>query len=96
MAEIEIGENAPAVQSPEDIGILINDIKYKYSIIIKLYEPTNNSNHYFSYEATYEKIIKDIKFVSMYENLDEIIDSLKEIFYKGNVEIQEKDDEYNL
>ena len=32
----------------------------------------------------------------MYENLDEIIDSLKEIFYKGNVEIQEKDGEYNL
>ena len=106
MAEIEIGENAPTVQSPEDIGILINEIKYKYSItqsekekdllIIKLYDPTNNSNYYFSYEATYEKIRKDIKFVSMYENLDEIIDSLKEIFYKGNVEIQEKDGEYNL
>ena len=72
MAEIEIGENAPAVQSPEDIGILINDIKYKYSItkskkekdllIIKLYDPTNNSNYYFSYEETYEKIIKNIKF----------------------------------
>ena len=32
----------------------------------------------------------------MYENIDEIIDSLDEIFSKGNIEVHEKDGIYEL
>ena len=32
----------------------------------------------------------------MYENIDEIIDSLEEIFSKGNIQVHEKDGSYNL
>ena len=107
MEEIEIGESAPALTTPEFIGIYINGIKYNYSLtkkeekekdslIIKLFDPTGESKYYFSYESPYEKVIKDIKFLSIYESIDEIIDSLEEIFSKGNIEIHEKDGIYNL
>ena len=97
---------APNVLTPDDIGIIIDKIRYKYlitkskeekdSLLIKLYDPNKISKLYFSYEASYQKILKDIKFLAVCENLDEIIDSLNEIFAKGNVEVEEKDGEYNL
>ena len=106
MEGIEIGESAPSLNTSDYNGIYINGIKCKYSItksekekdslIIKLFDPTNQSNSYYSYESSYEHIIKDIKFLSMYENIDEIIDSLEEIFSKGNIEVHEKDGIFNL
>ena len=106
MEEVEIGESAPALTTPEFKGVYINGIKYNYSLtkaekekdslIIKLFDPTEESKYYFSYESSYEKIIKDIKFLSIYESIDEIIDSLEEIFSKGNIEVHEKDGIYNL
>ena len=100
MEHVDLGESEPIK------GIFINGIKYQYSLtkseeekdslIIKLYDPTNKSQFYFSYVSSYEKIIKDIKFLAMYENIDEIIDSLEEIFSKGNIEVHEKDGSYNL
>ena len=90
----------------EYTGIIINEIKYNYyigkseeikdSLIIKLYDPNNISKYFYSYEANYDKLIKDIKFFSIYENIDDIIVSLKEIFAKRNIEIQEKDGIYYL
>ena len=56
----------------------------------------NISKYFYSYEANYDKLIKDIKFFSIYENIDDIIVSLKEIFAKRNIEIQEKDGIYYL
>ena len=98
--------DAPNVLKVKNKGILIDQIYYKYlltkseegkdSLLIKLYDPNKNSNLYFSYEASYQKLIKDIKFLAICEDLDEIIDSLKEIFSKGNVEVEKKDGEYNL
>ena len=83
MEGIEIGESAPSLNTSDYNGIYINGIKCKYSItksekekdslIIKLFDPTNQSNSYYSYESSYEHIIKDIKFLSMYENIDEIL-----------------------
>ena len=100
MEHVDLGESEPIK------GIFINGIKYQYSLtkseeekdslMIKLYDPTNKSQFYFSYISSYEKIIKDIKFFSIYENIDEIIDSLEEIFSKGNIEVHERDGSYNL
>ena len=101
-------EPPKAVELPtqEKSGIIINDIKYSYSItksekekeslIIKLYDPNNISDFYFTYESDVEKLMKDIKFLSLYENLDEMIDSLKEIFTNGNVQVEEKDGIFNM
>ena len=82
--------DAPKVLKDKNKGILIDQNYYKYlltkseegkdSLLIKLYDP----------------LIKDIKFLAICEDLDEIIDSLKEIFSKGNVEVEEKNGEYNL
>ena len=98
--------DAPDVSTGNNKGILIDQIFYEYSLtksedgkdslLIKLYDPNNISNFYFSYEASYQQLIKDIKFLAICEDLDEIIDSLKEIFSKGNVEVEKKDGEYNL
>ena len=106
MEEIEIGESSPTLNNSGYNEIYINGIKCKYSIIksekekdsliIKLFDPANQSKSYYSYESSYEHIIKDIKFLSMYENIDEIIESLQEIFSKGNIEVHEKDGIYSL
>jgi len=99
----EIEKSVPNVLADGDKGILIDKIKYKFliskekdSVIIKLYDPNQKSKLYFSYEASYEKLLKDIKFFNIYENLDEIIDSLNDIFAKGDIKVEEKDGEYNL
>ena len=68
MEYVDLGESEPIK------GIFINGIKYQYSLtksekeeedslMIKLYDPTNKSQFYFSYISSYEKIIKDIKFL---------------------------------
>ena len=104
MENIEESEYAPPTQ--ENIGIFINGIKYNYSIvkseekkdslIIKLYEPNFKSKYYFSYEASYDKIIKDINFFSIFQNIDEIIDSLNEFFSKRNIDVKENNGIYYL
>lgn len=97
-------QSAPVTQ--ENKGILINGIHYSYSItkseneeeslIIKLYEPEQKSNLYFTYEASTEKISKDIKFLSICEDREEMIASLNEAFSQGNVQVEEKDEVYNM
>ena len=98
-----VSKSAP---TPEIEGILINDMKYSYSItksesneeslLIKLFEPNQKSNMYFTYEAPMEQLTKEVKFLALYESLDEIIDNLKDIFSQGNVHVEEKDGVYNL
>ena len=34
--------------------------------------------------------LKEIKFLSLYENINEMIDSFERIFTKGNVRVEEK------
>ena len=73
-------------------GIYINGIKYSYSIfksdfdnellIIKLYAPTQNTKIYYLYEGNISKLKKDINFLESYQNLDEIISFLNDIFNK--------------
>ena len=102
-----LSENAPSGPIfPENQGILIGDVKYSYSItksesneeslIIKLIDPSQKSNIYFTYEAPMEQLIKEIKFLSLCESLDEMIESLQDVFSQGNVFVEEKDGVYNM
>ena len=102
-AQEAVSKSAP---TPEIESILINDMKYSYSItksesneeslLIKLFEPNQKSNMYFTYEAPMEQLTKEVKFLAVYESLDEIIDNLKDIFSQGNVHVEEKDGVYSL
>ena len=95
-----------SVPAPENQGITINDMKYSYlitksenkedSLFIKLFDPNEKSNMYFTYDAPMEQLTKDVKFLSLYETLDEIIDNLNDIFSQGNAHVEEKDGVYNL
>jgi len=107
MEQLDVCESAPnGPITPGDKGIYIEQIKYIYSITkskedkdslkIKLYDPTQKSKFYFIYEASYQKLIKDIKFLSLCENIDEMIDALERIFTKGNVRVEVKDGLYNM
>ena len=99
-------ENDKKQKTPGNIGLYINGINYSYSIyksdydkmslIIKLYDSTNESNMYYTYEGDIFKYKKDIQFLESFNNLDEIIKCLNDIFNKGNAQIEEKHGEYNL
>ena len=102
-----LSENAPSGPIfQENQGILIGDVKYSYSItksesneeslIIKLIDPSQKSNIYFTYEAPMEQLIKEIKFLSLCESLDEMIESLQDVFSQGNVFVEKKDGVYNM
>ena len=41
-----------------------------------------------------EQLIKEVKFLSLYESLDEIIDNLNDILSQGNVLVEEKNGVY--
>ena len=102
-AQEEASKSAP---TPENQGILINDMKYSYSItksesnegslLIKLFEPNEKSNMYFTYEAPMEQLTKEMKFLSICETLDEMIEYLLDAFSQGNANVEEKDGVYNL
>ena len=91
-------------QTPKNQGIIINKVNYSYlitksknkenSLLIQLYEPNQKSNIYFTYEAPMQQIINEVKFLSLYESLDEIIDCLNDIFFQGNVLVEEKNGVY--
>ena len=92
--------------TPENQGITINNMKYSYlitksesnegSLLIKLFEPNEKSNMYFTYEAPMEQLTKEMKFLSICETLDEMIEYLLDAFSQGNANVEEKDGVYNL
>ena len=93
-------------ETKEIKGIYINGINYTYSIkksekrkdsiTIKLYDSEQKSKIYYLYEAHINKIKKDIEFLSIHENIDEIINSLISIFSQENIKINPKNDELIL
>ena len=93
-------------ETEENIGLYINGINYSYSIAksdydknlltIKLYDSTNKSNIYYTYESNMSKLKEDIKFLEFCKNLDEIIIYLNDVFNKQNVKFEQNYDEYNL
>ena len=71
-------------ETPEiENEILINGVEYSYSIIksgkaresliIKLYDSTHKTDIFFTYEASIEKIRKELTFLESFDNLDEMI-----------------------
>ena len=107
MEKEETVQSAPSGPiTPEEKGIFIDGIKYSYSIvksekeeeslIIKLYDPNEKSDKYFTYEAPIHKLNNDIKFLSLCENIDEMVDSLNEVFSQGNAKVEEDHGEYNM
>ena len=93
-------------ETPGNNGIYINGINYSYLIsksekdkdklIIKLYDATNKSNKYYTYSGDITKLKKDIKFLESYENLDDIIICLNDIFNKGNANVNKIEGKYKL
>ena len=93
-------------ETEEENGIFIKGKKYSYSIIrseneedsiiIKLFDQNKKSTKYFTYEAPSQKLRNDIKFLSLCENLDEIIISLNNIFSEGNAKDEENNGQFYL
>ena len=85
--------------------IMINNIEYanqitklenKEGLQIKLIEKKPKENIYFIYEAETSKIIKDIKFLSFCENIDEMIEILNKIFFEEKAKVEEKEGKYYI
>ena len=101
-----IDKNCPKVPAKEEEKkIIINENEYSYlisksdkndSLTIKLFESTPKTNIYFLYEAPISKLIKDIKLLSICENVEEMINSLNEVFNQGNAKFEENDGKYYL
>ena len=93
-------------ETQETNTICIDGIYYSYlitkseqdknSLIIKLYDSTNKSNIYYTYEGNISKIKKDIKYFEFCKNLNEIITCLNDIFDKGNAKLEKNSDEFYL
>ena len=73
----------------EEEFIMINNFPFSYSISklekgdgikIKLYESKPSINVYYMYEALIQELTCNIKFFSLYKNLDEIITCFKKAF----------------
>ena len=63
-------------------------------IIIQLSEAKPDKYITFMYRSSTEKIVKDIKALFLCENIDEMIISLHDMFNKGNITKEKKDEKY--
>ena len=91
------------IPSKDSKKIIIEDVKYTYlisklenkdsvSIILKEIKPNKNIN--FIYEASSDKLTKDIKQLCICENLDEKITILKEMIETGKIIVERKEKKY--
>ena len=83
--------------------INIEGVEYTYSIAqmgnengisITLSEVKPDKNITFTYQALSDKIIKDIKLLLLCGNLDEMINTLKDIFNERKIEVKKKEEKY--
>ena len=79
--------------------ITIKGVEYKYlitkmenedGISIKLSEVKPDKNITFDYHSLAKKISEDIKFLSLCDNIEEMINSLYDMINKGKVTVEEK------
>ena len=101
---MEFLDLVPPETVQEDIkAILIKGVEYKYvikkmekenGIIIEMSELKPNKNITFIYEAVIDKLTKDIKYLKMCDNIDEMIKSLNDIFDRGEITVEEKNNKY--
>ena len=90
----------PIIES-KTINIEGEDYKYKITkdekenkIIIELSEEKPNKNITFIYKESTEKIVKDIKQLFICENIDEMVISLENMFNKGKISVEKKNEKY--
>ena len=85
--------------------IIIEDIEYIYSIsklenkdgisiILKELKP--NKNIKYIYEALKDKLTKDIKQLLLCENIDDMINTLKDIIDTGNIIVEKRENKYYM
>ena len=78
----------------EDYKYSIKKMEKENGIIIRLSEVKPCKNITFTYKALRDKVIKDIKILYIYENINEMINALNDIFNKGKITVEEKDKKY--
>ena len=85
--------------------IIIEDIEYIYSISklenkdgisIILKELKHKKNIKFIYEALKDKLTNDIKQLLVCENIDEMINIIKDMIDTGNITVEKREDKYFL
>ena len=104
MTSKELTQNdAAPIKNGKTLNIEGNEYIYSITktelegeILIKLLEKNINKNITFIYKASSEKIVKDIKALCLCENIEEIINSLQNIFDNGNIFVEKKDEKYFL
>ena len=87
--------NAPPTN---DIKLInIDEVDYTYTntrtekeneICIKLTEFIQKDNIYFLYKVSLNQIVKDIKTLFKFQNIDKIIYYLKDIFLKSDIKVE--------
>ena len=86
-------------KEPEKSEKKINGLEYDIikvddkGIKIKLFEPKNN-DIYYEYESSKSKLKEDIQILVYYEDLNEMISTIKRIFNEGKVKFLEENNKY--
>ena len=93
--------NAPP---KNDIKLInIDEVDYTYTITrtekeneicIKLTEFIQKDNIYFLYKVSLNQIVKDIKTLFKFQNIDKIIYYLKDIFLKSDIKVEKKKEKF--
>ena len=87
------GSRTINIEGVEYIYTIEKDIK-ENEIIIKLSEEKPIKNITYLYKASTEQIVKNIKALILCENIDEMLVSLQDIFRRGKLIIEKKDEKY--
>ena len=91
------------IPSKDSKKIIIEDVEYIYSISklenkdgisIILKELKHKKNIKFIYEALKDKLTNDIKQLLVCENIDEMINIIKDMIDTGNITVEKREDKY--
>ena len=77
-----------------EFSYLISKIDKQEGISIELKEIKPNKNIIFKYEALLNQIIQDIKPLAICESIEEMINSLNDIFLKDKIIVEKREEKY--
>ena len=77
-----------------EYSYLISKIDKQEGISIELKEIKPNKNIIFKYEALLNQIIQDIKPLAICESIEEMINSLNDIFLKDKIMVEKREEKY--
>ena len=78
----------------EEFYYTITELENKDGINIKLTEVKPEKNIYFQYEASNEKLIKEIELLILFKDIEQKINLLYQLFKDDKVKISKKEDKY--